>query len=55
MPTKEQFERYKEVQHSGIYNMLTQWVLAAHDARLDEETYWKIITNYKELSEQYGA
>ena len=54
MPTKEEFESYKEVQKTGMFNMVTQWFLAAHYANLDQETYWQIIKNYNALAEKYG-
>ena len=49
--TKEEFQAYKKVQDSGMYNMFTPD--AARAAGLDKETFLVIIKNYSELKEKF--
>lgn len=52
--TRQEFQAYKEVQMSGIYNMMMEQVYARQEAGLDEDTYEAILLNYSELEEKYG-
>ena len=54
MPTKKQFEAYKEVQYRGNWNMIMDSRMAAMEAGLSDEVYWNIIHNYAQLKEIYG-
>ena len=51
--TKEEFERYKRVQKSGICNMLSPKV--QEYANITKAVHIEIIQNYDELSRQYGG
>ena len=49
--TKEQFSKYKRVQNSGAYNMITPEAVMA--TGLDKDTYFTIIDQYDRLSEKF--
>jgi hypothetical protein len=49
--SKEQFQAYREVQDSGIYNMFSPDAILS--TGLDKETYFDIIENYDEYTEKY--
>ena len=51
--TKEQFERYKQVKDSGVYNMWCREVQIL--ARISAETQMEILSNYDKLAEQFGG
>ena len=50
---KEKFLRYYDVQMSGKYNMIMEWVDACIEADLNQEDYFYIIEHYSELKEKY--
>ena len=52
--TKDMFNRYREVQYNGAWNMMMDWKEAANDAELAPPAYWSIINNYELLAEHYG-
>tara|TARA_Y100000593_G_scaffold62235_1_gene115342 strand:+ start:590 stop:769 length:180 start_codon:yes stop_codon:yes gene_type:complete len=51
--TKEEFEAYKRVQVSGMYNMYTPE--AIRETGLDKDTYFNVIKNYSELNKKYSG
>lgn len=51
--TKEQFERYKQVQKSGVCNMWSSDVQRL--ANISKEVHMEIIRDYDRLSSQYGG
>lgn len=51
--TKEQFERYKQVQKSGVCNMWSSDVQTL--ACISREVHMEIIRDYDKLAEQYGG
>lgn len=51
--TKAEFERYKEVQKSGVVNMLSSQVQDL--ANISRDTHMEIIQTYDKLAEQYGG
>ena len=53
MPTKEQFEAYVKVQHSGRWNMFMNAREAAKEAGLDLDTYFAVIKNYSKLAAKF--
>lgn len=54
--TREQFNKYREIQASGKTDMLdTQMVEWLSDYELDRETIKCIISNYEALAGKYGA
>ena len=54
MVTQAEFNRYRIVQESGRYNMITHWVLAAKMARLTQQKYFEVQDNYAELEKKYA-
>ena len=52
--TREMFNRYREVQFDGAWNMMMDWEEAANDAELSPVSYWTILENYKELLGKFG-
>ena len=52
--TRDMFNRYRQVQHNGCWNMIMDWTEAANDAELAPPAYWSIINNYEILAEHYG-
>ena len=51
--TKEEFQEFKRVQLSGMYNMFDPQ--AIRESGLDKDTYLKIMKNYSELDEKYSG
>ena len=51
MITKEDWEAYRTVQDSGLYNMFTPDAIRA--SGLDKETYMTIVSNYSALEDKY--
>jgi len=49
--TKDEWNAYREVQDSGMYNMFSPE--AIRESGLDKETYLVIVTNYSELEEKF--
>ena len=52
--TKAMFNRYREVQYDGAWNMMMDWEEAANDAELSPVSYWTILNNYSDLARHYG-
>jgi hypothetical protein len=52
--TKGMFNRYRQVQYNGDWNMMMDWEEAANDAELAPPAYWSIINNYSQLADHYG-
>ena len=52
--TKAMFNRYREVQYDGAWNMMMDWPEAAADAELSPVSYWTILNNYSDLARHYG-
>ncbi len=52
--TKETFDKYREVQYGGAYNMMFEWAEACDAAGMTTRSYWSIIKNYGELEKHYG-
>ena len=50
---KEKFLRYRKVQMSGKYNMITEAKKAMKEANLTYDEYLDIIKNYSEYSKKY--
>lgn len=48
------FNRYREVQYDGAWNMMMDWPEAAADAELSPVSYWTILNNYSDLARHYG-
>jgi len=58
-PTKEQFEAYVDVQHSGLTNMWAIDVVVAmakqyYKIELTSDVCLYIMKNYADLKEEYG-
>lgn len=51
-PNKDAFKRYVMVQKSGVFNMLDTRVQSV--ASITESEHLYIISNYDELSKEYG-
>ena len=49
--TKEDWEAYRTVQDSGLYNMFSPD--AIRESGLDKDTYMTIVKNYSALEEKY--
>ncbi len=52
--TKAMFNRYRDVQMRGDWNMMMDWAEAADDANLAPQSYWTIINNYSEIAKEFG-
>ncbi len=49
--TRSEWEAYREVQDSGLYNMMSP--NAVRSSGLDRDTYFSIIERYDELYEKF--
>tara|TARA_R110000824_G_scaffold110418_2_gene258415 strand:- start:18347 stop:18544 length:198 start_codon:yes stop_codon:yes gene_type:complete len=49
--TKKDWNAYKTVQDSGLYNMFSPEAMRA--SGLDKETYMVVVANYSDLEDKY--
>lgn len=51
--TKAQYDAYNRVRDGGCFNMVMEATQARMSAGLDEDSYWTIISHYRELMEKF--
>ncbi len=51
--TKAQYDAYNRVRDGGRFNMVMEATQARMSAGLDEDSYWTIISHYRELMEKF--
>lgn len=51
--TKEDFQKYYDVQMSGEFNMITDYRKGINESGLSNEKYYEIIKNYNEYYDEY--
>lgn len=50
---EELFRKYERVRQKGKYNMITEAVMAAHEANLTLSEYLWVLDHYYELNDKY--
>lgn len=51
--TKEDFQKYYDVQMSGEFNMITDYRKGINESGLSKEKYYEIIKNYNKYYDEY--
>ena len=51
--TKEDFQKYYDVQMSGEFNMITDYRKVINASGLSKEKYYEIIKNYNKYYDEY--
>lgn len=51
--TKEDFQKYYDVQMSGEFNMITDYRQAINESGLSKEKYYEIVKNYNKYYDEF--